>query len=93
MSDISIGDLCCNLSSTASLLKILDEKYFIYPAESVRTDETFGALSKNEFNNGKTAPSHEVIRTYKLVSDCISIILERINEAVRMCEELEDAEL
>ena len=88
-----INNVSCYLQNTVSILEMLIDKYFCDSFESVTNKDTLCVLSTNNFNNNTTGRAFEVVRTYGVVSDCIHVLQDRLEEAIRICEEIEGINL
>ena len=78
MNNQGAEDIAVYLSSTASLLAVLEDKYYCHPVELIEPDM---------YAIGGTR-AYDVLRAYGWTSDIIRVVEDRINTAARLLDEL-----
>jgi len=71
-----------HLSITATLIETILESFMESSDDLVMSREALSALSANRFNDGATIKAFDFVRCYGKISDCITILDERIRIAI-----------
>lgn len=79
---MDIASVSCYLSVTANIATMLEDKFLRTNRDSIGKPEVYHALFDHK-------EAYNLIRDYGYIANCVHLLEERISEAVKMLDDLE----